>query len=85
MKKQYRDSSKMIYKIAVFAMVLSFNSIANAQTLVVPPSPGDLSSVAHLKQSDDYIVEIKKSGDTEYTTCFVYKSDNYASNVWGSE
>jgi hypothetical protein len=36
-----------------------------AQTLVVPPSPGDLSNVMHLKQSDDYTVEVKKSNEKE--------------------
>lgn len=50
---------------------------AGAQTLVVPPSPGDLSSVEHLFRSDDFTVEVKKTGDQEYTPCFVYKSDNY--------
>ena len=58
---------------------------ALSQTLIIPPGPGDLSSVAHLKQSDDYIVEIKKSSDTAFKVCFVYKTDNYASNVWGIE
>ena len=60
-------------------------SVASSQTLVVPPSPGDLSTVEHLTQSDDYIVEVKKSGDANYTTCFVYKTDNYASNAAGGE
>jgi hypothetical protein len=48
-----------------------------AQTLVVPPAPGDLSSVEHLFQSDDYTVEVRKTGDVNYISCFVYKSDNY--------
>lgn len=77
--------SKNVVRIMAILAIIFLNSFVNAQTLVVPPSPGDLSSVAHIKQSDDYIVEIKKSGDTEYTTCFVYKSYNYASNIWGSE
>jgi len=82
-------SSTSLHKLLRLVTFLIFlSSICwqlKAQTLVVPPSPGDLSTVMHLKQSDDYIVEVKKSGDTAYTTCFVYKSDNYASNVWGSE
>jgi len=76
---------KRVGLITVLIFLSSFSWQLQAQTLVVPPSPGDLSTVMHLKQSDDYTVEVKKSGDTAYTTCFVYKSDNYASNVWGSE
>ena len=53
--------------------------------LIVPPNPGDLSFVKHLKQSDDYTVEVKKSGDKDFIPCFVYKTDNYASNMYGGE
>lgn len=77
--------SKIVIRFTALLIWLFFYTFASAQTLVIPPSPGDLSSVAHLKQSDDYIVEIRKSSDTAYTTCFVYKTDNYASNVWGTE
>jgi len=76
---------KRVQLITTLILLSSFFWQLKAQTLVVPPSPGDLSTVMHLKQSDDYSVEVKKSGDTAFTTCFVYKSDNYASNVWGSE
>ncbi|MDA3867896.1 MAG: hypothetical protein PF489_14280, partial [Salinivirgaceae bacterium] len=83
MKNLFLFKYKIVSLLLTVIIISGFPALA--QTLVIPPSPGDLSSVAHLKQADDYIVEIKKSGDTEYTTCFVYKSDNYASNVWGSE
>lgn len=55
----------------------SITSKAIEGSLVVYPSPGNLSSVEHLKQSDDYTVEVRKTGETEYKTCFVYKTDNY--------
>ncbi len=45
--------------------------------LNVYPSPGNLSSVEHLTESNDYTVEVKRAGETAYKTCFVYKSDNY--------
>lgn len=51
-------------------------------TLVIPPGPGDLSTVEHLKQSDEYVVEVKRAGDTSYKTCFVYKSDNSFVNTY---
>lgn len=44
---------------------------------MVPPSPGDLGQVEHLKQSGDYRVEVKLTGDAVYQPCFVYKTDNY--------
>lgn len=69
--------TRMFPYIFPILLLLAFYQGVNAQTLVVPPSPGDLSSVEHLKQSDDYTVEVKKSGDANYTTCFVYKTDNY--------
>jgi hypothetical protein len=78
-------SNRRTILLALILLMMVDGRIATAQTLVVPPSPGDLSNVMHLKQSDDYTVEVKKSNEKEYTTCFVYKSDNYASNVWGSE
>lgn len=45
--------------------------------LIVYPSPGDLSSIEHLKKSNDYTVEVRKAGEESYTPCFVYKTDNY--------
>jgi hypothetical protein len=45
--------------------------------LIVYPSPGNLSAVEHLKQSNDYTVEVRKSGQETYLPCFVYKTDNY--------
>lgn len=51
--------------------------IAITGRLIVYPPPGDLTSVEHLKKSDDYIVEVRKTGETVYKPCFVYKSDNY--------
>jgi hypothetical protein len=45
--------------------------------LVVYPSPGDLSKVERLNQSNDYIVEVRKTGEISYQPCFVYKTDNY--------
>ena len=45
--------------------------------LVVYPSPGNLTTVEHLTQSDDYTVEVRKAGDTDYKPLFVYKTDNY--------
>ena len=77
--------NKRVGHITVLIFLSSFFLQLQAQTLVVPPSPGDLSNVMHLKQSDDYTVEVKKSNDKEYTTCFVYKTDNYASNSTGTE
>lgn len=46
-------------------------------SLVVYPSPGNLSTVEHLKQSNDYTVEVRKTGEIAYKSCFVYKTDNY--------
>ncbi|WP_159475017.1 glycosyl hydrolase family 28 protein [Dyadobacter sp. 3J3] len=46
-------------------------------TLTVYPAPGDLNLVEHLKKSDDYIVEVRKKGETDYQSLFVYKTDNY--------
>jgi hypothetical protein len=85
MPKNYLITAKWFIKTNVLLSLVLSLTIANAQTLIIPPGPGDLSSVAHLKQSDDYTVEIKKSTDTAYTACFVYKTDNYASNVEGTE
>ncbi len=52
--------------------------VANsAGTVTIYPSPGNLSTVEHLTQSDDYTVEVRATGDTEYKSCFVYKTDNY--------
>lgn len=48
-----------------------------AGKLTVYPSPGSLSAVEHLTQSNDYTVEVRRTGDTDYKTCFVYKTDNY--------
>ena len=45
--------------------------------LIVYPAPGDLSSVEHLTQSNDYKVEVRRKGDANYQTIFVYKTDNY--------
>lgn len=61
------------------AEILTPPTSTTAGTLVVPPSPGSLSTVEHVKQSGDYTVEVKKSGDTDYKPCFVYKTDNYFS------
>ncbi len=52
------------------------NTTSNGK-LVVYPSPGDLSKVERLTQSNDYIVELRKSGEISYQPCFVYKTDNY--------
>ena len=52
-------------------------SMATAGKLVVYPSPGNLSTVEHLTQSSDYTVEVRKTGETNYKPCFVYKTDNY--------
>lgn len=54
-------------------------------SLVTYPAPGDLSSVEHLTQSDDYAVEVRKTGETDYKSSFVYKTDNYAGNLYNSE
>ncbi|MDA3867242.1 MAG: hypothetical protein PF489_10925 [Salinivirgaceae bacterium] len=48
-------------------------------TLLVAPSPGNLSTVEHIKESGDYIVEVKRPSETSYTKVFVYKTDNYFS------
>jgi hypothetical protein len=76
----------LVYRSIVF-LVLGVNITLNgfAQTLIVPPSTGDLSAVEHLYQSNDYTVEVRKVGDADFTTCFVYKTDNYASNLYGGE
>ncbi len=66
-------------------LAFALNHYLTAQVLVVPPSPGSLATVEHLTQSDDFIVEVKKADDANYTTCFVYKTDNWASNMYGSE
>lgn len=71
--------------ILVFGFILSGLQWSNAQTLVVPPGPGDLSQASHLWQSDDYVVEVKKSGDADFIPCYVYKTDNWASNYWNGE
>lgn len=55
----------------------NLSSSASGASLVVYPSPGNLSSVEHLKQSNDYTVEVRKTGETAYKSCFVYKTDNY--------
>ncbi|MDR6562309.1 MULTISPECIES: hypothetical protein [unclassified Arcicella] len=52
-------------------------TIVNDGILTIYPSPGNLSTVEHLTQSNDYTVEIRKTGETEYKPCFVYKTDNY--------
>ncbi|MBC7913272.1 MAG: hypothetical protein H7Y07_04030 [Pyrinomonadaceae bacterium] len=51
--------------------------VPSVGTLFVAPSPGNLSTVEHIKESEDYVVEVKKSGETTYTKVFVYKTDNY--------
>jgi hypothetical protein len=68
----------------VIAFLLLFNTV-NAQVLIIPPNPGNLSTVKHLTQSNDYTVDVKKSSDINFTSCFVYKTDNYASNLSGGE
>ncbi len=45
--------------------------------LVVYPSPGDLKTVEHLTQSNDYKVEVRKTGELTYQPLFVYETDNY--------
>lgn len=76
----------MIMKItSLFFLIFVLNTNVLSQTLVVPPNPGNLGAVAHLKQSDDYSVEVKKNNDTTYLPCFVYKTDNYAGNMFNSE
>lgn len=45
--------------------------------LQVYPSPSNLSTIEHLTQSNDYTVEVRKTGETDYKSCFVYKTDNY--------
>ena len=45
--------------------------------LVVYPSLSNLSTVEHLTQSDDYTVEVRKTGEIDYKPLFVYKTDNY--------
>ncbi len=75
-----KNYSFIINSILYFVPLVNFS-----QVLIVPPSPGDLSSVEHLFKSDDYMVEVRKVGDIAFNTCFVYKTDNYASNVYGGE
>nr|MBA3704482.1 hypothetical protein [Bacteroidota bacterium] len=84
MKKTYlKLKSKASLIFAIFFS--AFSIIVKAQVLIVPPAPGNLSTVEHLTQSNDYTVEVKKSGDVNYTTCFVYKTDNYATQAKKSE
>ncbi len=83
MKKTYLLKSKLI--LIVFIFLTTFSSIIKGQVLVVPPNPGNISTVEHLTQSNDYTVEVKKSGDANYTTCFVYKTDNYATTAKKAE
>lgn len=45
--------------------------------LIVYPAPGDLSTVEHLTQSNDYKVEVRRKGEANYQSIFVYKTDNY--------
>ncbi|MHA4845019.1 glycoside hydrolase family protein [Flavitalea antarctica] len=46
--------------------------------LEVYPSPGaGLATVEHLTQSNDYIVEVRRKGESAFQKCFVYKTDNY--------
>ena len=73
-------------KVLILAMFfLTLTVFVKAQVLIVPPNPGNLSTVEHLTQSNDYTVEVKKSGDINYTTCFVYKTDNYATTAKKAE
>ncbi len=45
--------------------------------LTVYPNPGaSLSSVENLSQSNDYTVEVRRTGETTYQSCFVYKTLN---------
>lgn len=54
--------------------------------LQVYASPGDLSSTEHLRQSEDYVVEVRKTGEKVYKSCFVYKTDNYwVDNYFGGD
>lgn len=72
-------------KHLIILVILTYCTQTFAQTLIVPPNPGNLTSVEHLTQSNDYVVEVKKSSDATYTPCFVYKTDNYASEARKSE
>ncbi|MBA3704485.1 MAG: T9SS type A sorting domain-containing protein [Bacteroidetes bacterium] len=83
MKKTF---TKLGYSVIIIIASFSlFSDSIKAQVLVVPPSPGNLSTVEHLTQSNDFVVEVKKAADATYTTCFVYKTDNWASNSGGGE
>ncbi|MBA3706283.1 MAG: T9SS type A sorting domain-containing protein [Bacteroidetes bacterium] len=73
------------FKIAFLAIGVLFAFSVRSQILIVPPNPGNLSTVEHLTQSNDYTVEVKKSSDVNYTTCFVYKTNNYATEAIKSE
>lgn len=64
-------------EVADIVLTPTTTTTANNGKLVVYPSPGDLSKVEHLTQSNDYTVEIRKTGETSYQPCFVYKTDNY--------
>lgn len=65
--------------------ITKIDQVVSASSLIIYPSPGNLSTVEHLTSSDDYTVEIKKSGEIEYKPLFVYKTDNYwVNNYFGA-
>lgn len=50
--------------------------------LIVYPAPGDLTTVEHLTKSSDFTVEVRKTGETNYQSIFVYKTDNYWTDTY---
>lgn len=72
-RKKCRKKSVITFLICA---ILSISFQVQSQTLVVPPNPGNLSTVEGLTKSTDYKVEVKKAGDANYTECFVYKTAN---------
>ncbi|TCN59586.1 T9SS C-terminal target domain-containing protein [Flavobacterium circumlabens] len=78
-KKTLFQRSKHRKKNVITLLICAMQCISfqvYSQTLVIPPDPGNLSSVEGLIRSADYKVEVKKSGDTNFTECFVYKTIN---------
>jgi hypothetical protein len=74
-KKTLLQRKKNAITFLLCAM-LSISFQVESQTLVVPPDPGNLTSVEGLTKSTDYKVEVKKASDTKFTECFVYKTVN---------
>jgi hypothetical protein len=71
-----------LMSFSLFIMISSGCSRTDNGILVIYPAPETLDNVELLEESDDYVVEIRKSGSRRYLPNFVYKTPNTWENTF---